>query len=151
MELIGKLRFLVIVGLIITYGVVVEVKAQARSTRIVRFEVDGKEVKQKYRVFVLSSGRWIAAGITKDGFRLPTVVQKQEHVTLVITFGKHRLNFEDVHISNFRVDWTVGVDTEPFAEENMDPNEKRAIQKLYYIVFEGEPGRRLTVTKWKRF
>jgi hypothetical protein len=141
---------LVVLGLIITYGFVVEVKAQAPSTRIVRLEVDGKKVKQRYRVFVLSRGRWIAAQITRDGFRLPTVVQKQEQVTLIITFGRHRLEFEDVHISNFRVEWTVGVDTEPFDEENIDPDEKRAIQQLYYIVFEGEPGRRLTVTKFQR-
>jgi hypothetical protein len=137
-------------GLIITYGFVVEVKAQAQSTRIVRLEVDEQEVKQKYRVLVLSNGRWIAAQVTKDRFRLPKVVQKQEHVTLMITFGKHRLEFEDVHISNFRVDWMVGVDTEPFSEENIVADEKRPIQQLYYIVFEGEPNRQLTVTKWKR-
>ena len=144
------MKTLIILGLIVTYGLLSGVKAQSQSTRIVRLEVDGKEVKKSYRIFFLSSGRWIEAQKNADRFTLPKAVQNEEYVALMITFGKHRLEFDRVHISNFRVDWTVGVDKEPFSKEFVKPDEQRVVEQVYYLVFEGEPDRQLTVTKWKK-
>src|SRR6185312_15697581 len=112
-----------------TYGLVFEVKAQSQSTRIVSLEVDGKEVKNSYRIFFLSGGRWIEAQKTADRFTLPKAIQKEEYLTLMIMFGGYRLKFERVHISNFTVDWIVGIDKEPFSEDLVPPGEKRAIRQ----------------------
>jgi hypothetical protein len=81
------MKTLVILGLIMTCGLLSGVKAQSQSTRITRLEVDGKEVKTSYRVFFLSGGKWIEAEKTADGFMLPSAVQNEENVTLKITFG----------------------------------------------------------------
>ena len=133
-------------------ALVSEVRAQSGSTRIVRLEVDKKEVKKSYRIFFLSQGRWIEAQKTADGFILPRAVQNEENVTLRITFGKYKLEFAGVHISNFAVNWIVGVDKKPFSEDLVDSeqNAEREIEAVYYIVFEGEPDRRVTVMKWKK-
>lgn len=144
------MKTLLILGLIMTYGFVSGVKAQSQSTRIVRLEIDGKEVKRSYRIFFLSSGKWIEAQRAADRFTLPKAVQNEEYVTLMITFGKYRLTFERVHNSNFTVDWIVGVDKEPFSEEFVKPDEQRVVEQVYYVRFEGEPDRQLIVTKWKK-
>jgi hypothetical protein len=68
----------------------------------------------------------------------------------MIAFGKQRLKFEKVHISNFRNDWIVGVDTKPFYEEFVKPDEQKSIEQIYYIQFEGEPGRQLIVALHKK-
>lgn len=133
-----------------TYGLLSEVKAQSQSTRIVRLEVDGKEVKKSYRIFFLSRDTWTEAQKTAAGFTLPREIENEEYLTLMIAFGKHRLKFERVHISNFKNDWIVGVDKEPFSGEFVKPDEHRVIEQVYYVQFEGEPGRQLIVTKWKK-
>ena len=144
------MKTLVILGLIVICGLVSEVNAQSQSTRIVRLEIDGKEVKTSYRIFFLSSGDWTEAQKTATGFILPREVENKESLTLTIKFGKHKLTFENVHISNFKTDWTVGVDKKPFSEEFVNPDEKRAIEQVYYLKFEGEPGRLFVVTKFKK-
>lgn len=143
------MKTLLILGLIITCGLLSDVKAQSQSTKIVRLEVDGKEVTQNYRIFFLSKGTWIKAQKTAAGFTLPRQITL-EYLTLLIAFGKHRLKFDRVHISNFKCDWIVGVDKEPFSEEFVKPDEQRVIEQVYYVRFEGEPGRQLIVTKWKK-
>lgn len=144
------MKTLVILGLIMTYGLLSEVKAQSQSTRIVRLEVDGKEVKKSYRIFFLSRGTWTEAQKTAAGFTLPRAVENEEYLTLMIAFGKHRLKFERLHISNFKNDWIVGVDKQPFSEEFVKPDEQRLIEQVYYVQFEGEPGRQISFTKWKK-
>lgn len=144
------MKTLAIFGLILTCGLLSDVNAQPQSTRIVRLEVDGKQVKKSYRIFFLSKATWIEAQKTAAAFTLPRAIENEEYLTLMIAFGKHRLKFDKVHISNFRNDWIVGVDTEPFSEELVKPDEQKSIEQIYYIQFEGEPGRQLIVTKLKK-
>jgi hypothetical protein len=144
------MKTLVILGLIMTCGLVSEMKAQSQSTRIVRLEVDGKPVKKSYRIFFLSRGTWIEAQKTAASFTVPREVESEEYLTLRIAFGKYRLEFERVHVSNFKNDWIIGVDNEPFSEEFVKPDEQRRVEQIYYVQFEGEPGRQLIVTKWKK-
>jgi hypothetical protein len=143
-------KTLIILGLIMTYGPLSEVKAQSQSTRIVRLEVDGKEVKKSYRIFFLSKGTWTEAQTTAAGFTLPRELENEEHLTVMIAFGKHRLKFERLHISNFKTDWIVGVDKQPFSEEFVKPDQQKLVEQVYYVQFEGEPGRQLIVTKPKK-
>jgi hypothetical protein len=131
-------------------GLLAEVSAQSSSTRIVRLEVDAKEVRKSYRIFFLSMGTWTEAPKTAAGFTLPREVETEEYLTLMIAFGKYRLKFERLHISNFKTDWIVGVDKRPFSEEFVKPDEQKLTEQVYYLRFEGEPGRQLIVTKRKR-
>lgn len=144
------MKTLAIFALILTCGFLAKVNAQPQTTRIVRLEVDGKQVKKSYRIFFLSEGTWAEAQKTAAGFKLPRAIENEEYLTLMIAFGKYRLKFDKVHVSNFRTDWIVGVDTKPFSEEFVRPDEQRAIEQIYYIQFVGEPDRQLIVTKLKK-
>jgi hypothetical protein len=52
--------------------------------------------------------------------------------------------------SNFNTDWIIGVDKQPFSEKFVKPDQQNLIEQVYYIQFEGEPGRQLIVTKLKK-
>ena len=106
-------------------------------TKIERIEIDGKETKTPYRVFVRFGKRWIEAKKTSEGFRPPVELQRQEHVSILITFRKHRLEFSDIHISKFNTTWVVGVDKKPFSEEFATTEEAKTIKRLSYIRFTG--------------
>jgi len=145
-KIIKKLNVL---GLFIVLFFFCEANAQSISTKIVRVEVDGKSTKKSYKVFFLSNGDWVESEKTATGFLIPGQLKAEQNLTILITFGKYRLEFSDIHISNFSVDWTVGVDTKPFSEEFVKPEEAKTTELAYYIKFEGEPGRVFVVTKKK--
>lgn len=115
--------------------------AQSESTKIVRLEVDGKEVKKNYKVFFLSNDLWIEAEKTSTGFIIPTEVRNNKELTVLITFGKYKLEFPGIRISKFNEDWVVGVDNEPFSEIYVDPEkeeiETSKLRRIYYIKFVG--------------
>jgi len=143
------IKKLSILGIFIALLFFCEAKAQSVSTKIVRVEIDGKSTKKSYKVFFLSNGNWIESEKTATGFVVPSQLKAEEYLTVLITFGKHRLEFSKIHISNFSVDWIVGVDTKPFSEEFVKPEEAKITERAYYIEFEGEPGRRLVITEKK--
>jgi len=106
-------------------------------TKIERVEIDGKEIRAPYRVFFRFGEKWVEAKKTSAGFRLPGELRRQEHVSILITFRKHRLEFSDIHISKFDTTWVVGIDKKPFSEEFATTDEAKTIKRLYYIQFEG--------------
>jgi hypothetical protein len=144
-RILKAMKKIFILLLILFPGLFFEASAQSVSTNILKIEIDGKTVTKDYKVKFLSDEKWIEAKRTSTGFVLPDDVKAQESVTFSISFGKHNLVFSDLHISNFSVDWTVGVDTKPYSEEFVKPEEAKTTKSLYYIKFEGEPGRLLTV------
>jgi hypothetical protein len=109
------------------------------GTQIQRIEIDGKEIKTRYRVFVFS-GKWIEAKRTRTGFILPKKVRNEADFPVLITFGKHKLSFSDIRLSKFDERWTVGIDTKPFSERFATAEEAKNIKRIYYILFEGEGG-----------
>jgi len=123
--------------------------AQDKHVHIVRIEIDGKPVKANFKVDIITDDKKIYKAKTdENGFTVPAeVVGKSvdNYVGVVITFKKYVLTFFTVHSSNFDTDWIVGVDTEPFEAENLDGAQPSEVQSIYYLQFEGEPGRHLTV------
>ncbi|GIU83223.1 MAG: hypothetical protein KatS3mg006_2287 [Pyrinomonadaceae bacterium] len=114
-----------------------EARAQSFSTRIVRIEIDGKEVKKDYKVFFFSNGKWIEAKRTPTGFVIPNELRNEEYLTVLISFGKYKLKFSEIHISKFDQNWTVGIDKKPFSEEFVKPEEAKTTKRVYYIQFGG--------------
>ena len=145
-RMVKMMRLLSVLGIFIALFFCCEAKAQSLSTKITKIEVDGKTTNKNYKVFFLSNGNWIESVRTTTGFVVPDQLKTEEYLTTLITFGKHKLEFSKIHISNFSVDWIVGVDTKPFSEEFVEPEDAKVTERVYYIQFEGEPGRQLVVT-----
>jgi hypothetical protein len=119
------------------------------STQIQRIEIDGKEIKTRYRVFVFS-GKWIEAKRTHTGFILPRKVRSQADLPVLITFGKHKLAFSEIEVSKFNESWTVGIDTKPFSERFARGDEAKNLKRIYYIKFTGEGAETLFVVRIRR-
>lgn len=134
------MKSVIILGLFVTLGFFYEANAQNaqfESTKIVRFEVDGKEVKKNYKVFFRSNDKWIESKKTSTDFIIPTELRNNEHLTVLITLGKYKLEFPQIHISKFEEDWVVGIDNKPFSEENAYLVKIKTVKRIYYINFVG--------------
>lgn len=108
----------------------------SRITHIDRIEIDGTEIKTRYRVFIFSD-KWIEAKQKGGGFILPEKLRSGTNLSVLITFGKHKLAFSNIHISKFNERWTVGIDKKPFSEEFATAEEAKTIKRIYYIKFKG--------------
>ena len=148
------MRKIFLLGLLVTFFLVGSMTAQRdatkHATKIVRLEVDGKEVRNDFKVFFLLRGNWIEAKRKMTGFFIPYELEKEEYLAVSIEFGKYKLEFSRLHISNFGEDWVVGVDKKPFSDEYVKPEEKETTKLAYYLRFEGsEPARQIIVTERK--
>jgi hypothetical protein len=132
-------------GLLIGIMMVLGASAQTLKTKITRIEVDEKEYKKDYKVSFLVGDTWIKAERTPTGFTVPLELQSEKHLRMLITFGKHRLEFADVDIAGFAEDWIVGVDTKPYSSLTLTEEEAKKTKQLYYIRFLGGHGTVLTV------
>jgi hypothetical protein len=134
------MKSVIILGLFVTLGFFYEANAQdaqSESTKIVRFEVDGKEVKKNYKVSFRLNDRWIESEKTPIGFIIPNEFRNDENLTVLITLGKYKLEFPNIHISKFEEDWVVGIDNKPFSEENSYLVKTKIVKRVYYINFVG--------------
>ena len=116
-----KMKRLIILGLFLTLGFFYEANAQnaqSESTKVIRLEIDGKEVKKKYKIFFLSEGKLVEAKKTSTGFIIPAELKNNEELNMLITLGKYKFKVPEIHISKFEEDWVLGVDNKPFSEEN---------------------------------
>jgi hypothetical protein len=134
------MKSVIILGLFLTLGFFYEAKAQnAQSgpTKIVRFEVDGKEIKRKYTVFFRSNEKWIEAEKTIVGFNIPIELKDSEYFTVLIKTGKYKLYFPKIHNSQFSAEWVVGIDNKPFSDEISLLKKSKTVRRVYYIKFTG--------------
>ncbi len=128
----SKLNLLV---LILTSFLCLQVQAQTLITKISKLEIDQKEVKKDYKVWLYSENKSVEAKRTADGFIFPDELKGEEYLGVTITLGKHKLDFSKIHISNFNSVWTVGIDKKPFSEEFVTPEESITVKQVYYIKF----------------
>src|SRR5215203_4674014 len=134
------MRSTIILGVFLTLCFSSQADAQkpnSESTKIVRFEVDGKEVKKTYKVFFRSDGKWIESDKISTGFIVPVELRDREYLTVLITLGKYKLEFPDIHISKFRTDWVVGVDKKPFSNDIGWLIKSKTAKRAHYILFTG--------------
>jgi hypothetical protein len=147
------MRKIFILGLLTTlcfcFG---EIEAQSLSTKVERIEIDGKIVKKNYKVFLRSGNEWIEAAKNATGFFIPDELKMNENLSVLVTFGKYKLEFAEVHISNFNTKWTVGVDEKPYSEELISSSQAKTAKRIYYIKFQGGVGldRTMTVVQKKK-
>lgn len=127
----------IILSLFLTLGLFLEVNAQSESAKIVRFEIDGKEVKRTYKVFFRLNDKWIESKKTSTGFMIPTELRNNESLAVLITLGKYKLEFSEMHNSKFNEKWVIGIDNKPFSEENAYLIDSRTVKRAYYINFVG--------------
>lgn len=129
-----------------------EIEAQSLSTKIERIEIDGKVVKKSYKVFLRSSNEWIEAEKTATGFFIPDELKMNENLSVLFTLGKYKLEFSEIHISNFDTKWIVGVDEKPYSEDFISSSQAKTAKRVYYIKFQGSIGldRTLTVVQKKK-
>lgn len=124
--------------------------APFQPTKIVRFEIDGRESKKDYKVLFRSGEEWIESERTSTGFIIPAVLRDLDYLTFVIKFGKHKLEFHEIHRSKFTVDWVVGIDNRPFSDDIAWGVELGNVKRLHYIIFKGQPETIRVVIKEKR-
>jgi len=129
-------------------------KAQTSCVKV-KFEIDGIEVDQKFKVLVHINNEVIEPSIVGKGFIVPPDLKNHETVGVQFLSGEYDLFFESVHKSAFETDWIVGVDKPPFDNENIssekpDPPGKELLI-IYYITFIPKNGEetRLVVKVYK--
>lgn len=149
-----KIRTLSIL-LLAGYSVLLANAAQARSVKILRFEVDGKEVRTDFKIFLYINGKTIEPVRTENSFSVPAELQGCETVGVRFIAGKHDLSF-DVHMSKFDTDWIIGIDHKPFDTEDLSSDERdppgRKLVVIHYIDFvrkDGADGTRVVVKLYK--
>jgi hypothetical protein len=107
----------------------------------VTFEVDGKEVHQKFKIMLYAGDEIIEPRMVEGGFIVPPEIKKYEKVGVRFTSEGDDLFFDPVYLSKFETEWVVGVDRKPFALENISSSRTRKKTKLiFYINFISKEG-----------
>lgn len=119
------------------------VKAQTNCVKV-KFEVDGKEIKQKFKVLLYVNDKVIEPSVSENGFTVPPEIKEGDEVKVRFLSGEYDLFFDSLHSSKFGTDWVVGVDNKPFDKENTEPDELapdgKELSQIYYIVFLSKKG-----------
>jgi hypothetical protein len=117
--------------------------AQINSMKV-KFEVDGKEVKQKFKVMLYIDGEAIEPPVSEGGFIAPPEVRNSQKIGVRFLSGEYDLFFDPVRESAFGTDWIVGVDNKPFDEENSASEEPgppdKELSVIYYLTFVSKKG-----------
>ncbi len=131
----GKLNLIIVIFATIFLLGVASVFAQEKRVKVVRIEVDGQEVKTKFKVDIISGekkGKVYNAKIDGSSFIVPAEVVGK-NVGVIFRFKNYAATFFFVSPPNFDNDWTVGVDTKPFAEENVASSDPPDTAIIYYV------------------
>jgi hypothetical protein len=116
-------------------------------TRIVRIRIDGREVKKNWEVYFQIEGKWVKARKSSSSFSIPQELRDQKFLSILITFGKYRTQFSEVHVSKFAFDWSVGVEDKIISDEHVNPEERSEVKSLGFIDFLGSGTSAVVVDK----
>lgn len=134
-------RILYLLMLLCCSGLLASSLAGQTKTVKVKFEVDGKEVHQKFRILLYAGDEIIEPRIVQGGFTVPPEIRKYEKVGVRFLSEDDDLFFESVYLSKFETDWVVGIDRKSFASENVSSSSPGSETKLiYYINFISKDG-----------
>lgn len=113
----------------------------------VKFEVDGKEMHQRFKVLLYVNDQIIEPRLVDGGFIVPPELKSAKYAEVRFLSGPYDIFFGSVYPAKFSTDWTVGVDTKPFDPENVRDDTAKSTQIIYYINFESKlgDGTKLTV------
>ncbi len=105
-----------------------------------KFEIDGKEKQQRYKIFFYVNGQEIEPMLVDGGFLVPPEVKNAKWTEVRFKSGAYDLFFGSVYQSKFATDWLVGIDTKPFDSENVSDEAAKRTKIIYYINFESRVG-----------
>jgi hypothetical protein len=121
----------------------------------IKFEVDGKEVDQEFRVLLYVDNKVIEPRRVGSRFIVPPELKDNEKVHVRFLSGKYDLSFDPVYAPKFETDWVVGIDNAPFDSENVDSENPDPAGKRLLVIWyldsvpkEGD-GTRLVVKVYK--
>jgi hypothetical protein len=106
----------------------------------VKFEIDGKEIHQPFKILLSVKGSAIfEPAITDGSFIFPLELRSYEKVSLRLVYKEYDLDYGDVYPSKFNGEMVFGVDNKPFDEENLpsNPPPGKELILIYYIKFGG--------------
>lgn len=129
------MKRILVLTILLAAGFVGSAQAQAKVTKLVRIKVDETEVKTAYKVLFLVNGNWFEAENTPDGFIAPREIEDQQKLTVRFIFNDYDLEFSPIDRSILNLDWVVGVDLPPYAEEFVKPEEMAGLLELYYLQY----------------
>jgi len=106
-----------------------------------QFEIDGKRVDPRFKIFLYIDGATIEPLRLENGFVVPPLVNTHESAGVRLLFAGHNLYFEHVSRAQFGADWIVGIDHYPFrSAEVEDPQVAKKLKVVYYIKLESGTG-----------
>jgi hypothetical protein len=127
-------------------------QAHAGAVKILRLEVDGREVHKDFKILLYDNEKEIEPVRDGNSFIVPSELQGRENIGVRIIWGEYDLTFDSVNISKFDTDWVVGVNKKLFDEEGTASEISAPLGKkllmVYYISFvprDGGDGTRMTV------
>ena len=129
--------------LVIGCAFLFSIAANAQTDSIkVKFEIDGKESHQPFRILLSANGASFEPPIIDNSFTFPPELRSHEKVGVRFICGKYDLNYGEVNLSKFSGEMIFGIDKKPFAEENLptEPPPDKELVGIYYIRFEPDKG-----------
>jgi hypothetical protein len=115
------------------------VQAQDRKVKILRFEVDNKEIKSDFKIFLYTIDKEIEPLRDGNSFFVPREIDSSI-VTVRFITGSYDLLFYPIYPSKFNTDWVIGVDKKPFDIDNASSEEARNLKMIYYLQFVSHTG-----------
>jgi hypothetical protein len=130
--------FFVFISMLVTTAV----NGQERTTKI-RIKLETQIVGRDYRIKLYTGNKEIEPLHVDGGIRLPENFEKEKEICVKFSSGEYTLDFGPIDVSDFKTDWEIGIDYDPFEKSNVGhlPGESRiGPGLLYYIMFFQEDG-----------
>lgn len=114
-------------------------QAQDRKVKVLRFEVDKKEIKSSFKIILYLNDKEIEPVRDGNSFFVPQEVDNSIVTVRFISSG-YDLLFHPIYPAKFDTDWIIGVDKKPFDADNVSPEETRNVKMVYYAQFISREG-----------
>jgi hypothetical protein len=103
--------------------------------RIIRFEVDGKEVRQPFQLALYANRTWITPERVNNGFVVPTGLANAEDVKVRFQSGAYDFLINPIYRGKFSSNWIVGVDSRSYGAAKTGPDKTKNLKVTQYIQF----------------
>lgn len=117
---------------------------QAQRIEIYDFLVDGRSIECEYSVKITADGRKFVPKVTNGSFLMPNRYRKSRSFDLTVTCGAYTVRMTELGAKRFysRLGggylWTIGIDSPPFEEANVDAGSESYIGEVHFIKFHPE-------------
>lgn len=114
-------------------------QAQDRKVKILRFEVDKKEIESDFKIILYLNDKKIEPLQDGNSFLVPREIDNSV-VSVRFISGRYDLLFHPIYPPKFDTDWIIGVDKKPFDTDNASLQEARNLKMIYYLQFVSREG-----------